>query len=64
VLGDLRRRPETRAIPVVVLSADGSKAQIRRLLAEGAVGYLTKPIQVDEFVALLERLLGSSPDRT
>jgi CheY-like chemotaxis protein len=64
VLGDLRRRPETRAIPVVVLSADGSKAQIRRLLAEGAVGYLTKPIQVEEFVALLERLLGSSPDRT
>jgi len=39
-----------------VLSADASPRQIRRLLAAGADGYLTKPLNLDELLALLDEV--------
>jgi CheY-like chemotaxis protein len=48
VLRRLRRDPATAAIPVVVLSSDATEGQIKRLRADGAAGYLTKPIDVEE----------------
>jgi CheY-like chemotaxis protein len=45
--------PQTRNIPVTVLSADATSSQSRRLMAAGATAYLTKPIDVAQ---LLERL--------
>jgi len=47
VLRQLKRDPATAAIPVVVLSADATTAQIKRLRADGAAEYLTKPIDVE-----------------
>jgi PAS domain S-box-containing protein len=57
VLLRLRERPETSAIPVVMLSADAMPKQIDKLLAAGARGYLTKPIEVAQFYALLDDLM-------
>ena len=48
VLSELKAEPATAAIPVVVLSADASRGVIRRLLAGGALAYLTKPIELAE----------------
>ena len=39
------------AISVVVLSADATPAQVERLLAAGAAGYLTKPIDVESLLS-------------
>jgi CheY-like chemotaxis protein len=50
VLSELKAEPATAAIPVVVLSADASRGVIHRLLAGGALAYLTKPIELDELL--------------
>jgi len=54
VLARLRAEPITRSIPVVVLSADVTKSQINRLRAAGASDYLTKPLDVDRFLEVIE----------
>ena len=54
VLAELKQRPETRDIPVVVLSADTSAADV---LALGAVEYLTKPVDVRHLLEVIDRLL-------
>jgi CheY-like chemotaxis protein len=54
VLSILRADPVTRGIPVVMLSADASPGQIRGLLAAGARDYLTKPLDVSKFLALID----------
>lgn len=59
VLRRLRLDPLTSDIPVVVVSADATSGQIRRILAEGAAAYLTKPIDVKQFVATIEQVTGS-----
>ena len=55
VLQRLQADPETRQIPVVVISADATPGQVDRLLAAGARAYLTKPLDVKTLLAVLER---------
>jgi PAS domain S-box-containing protein len=68
VLRRLRADPRTAATPVVVISADATPGRIERLLAAGADAYLTKPLDLDEFLETVDRLLaakaapGSAPD--
>jgi CheY-like chemotaxis protein len=57
VLHRLQASPETRGIPVLVLSADATPGRIQRLLAGGARGYLTKPLEVQGFLALVDEIL-------
>jgi CheY-like chemotaxis protein len=57
VLDQLRRDPTTAHIPVVVVSADATAHQIERLLAAGAFRYLTKPIDVQELLDLVDQLV-------
>ncbi len=56
VLRQLRDDPATAAVPVVVISADATHGQVKRLLAEGARAYLTKPLDVSELRDLLDEL--------
>ena len=58
VLRKLRSDPRTSAIPVVVISADATGAAMNRLRAAGADDYLSKPLDLDEFLAMVERHLG------
>jgi PAS domain S-box-containing protein len=57
VLDHLRSDQRTHDIPVVMLSADATPAQITRLLEQGAHDYLTKPIEVEKFLLVLDALL-------
>jgi CheY-like chemotaxis protein len=57
VLQQLREDPATGRIPVVVLSGDATPSQIERLLVLGARNYLTKPISVEPFLAVVDELL-------
>jgi two-component system, sensor histidine kinase len=57
VLEQLQADPTTAQIPVVVISADATQDQIERLLAAGARDYLTKPLDLQKFLAVVEELL-------
>jgi CheY-like chemotaxis protein len=46
-----------RKIPVVVLSADATSAQQRRLLTSGARAYLTKPLDLAQMLDTLDCVL-------
>ncbi len=56
-LEQLRNAPETQDIEVVVVSADATESQKRRLLEAGASDYLTKPLDVKRFIDVLDRSL-------
>ena len=57
VLTELKADPRTKPIPVLMISADASPGQIQRLLDGGAAGYLTKPLDVPQFLGEVDRLL-------
>ncbi len=57
VLQHLRRNSETKAIPVVVVSADATPGHIEQLLAAGAQSYMTKPLEVPSMLNLLDQTL-------
>jgi len=57
VLRRLRADARTAAIPVIVVSADATKASLERLHTAGADAYLTKPLDVDDFLRTVERFL-------
>ncbi len=56
----LRSIPETRAIPVIALTAAASDRDRQRGEEAGFYRYLTKPVQIDELEAALETLIGAS----
>ncbi|MEW6475312.1 MAG: ATP-binding protein [Actinomycetota bacterium] len=62
VLRQLRDDPATSNIPVVIVSADATRGEIQRLLAAGAAGYVTKPIDVRELLRVLDDVLTDEPD--
>jgi CheY-like chemotaxis protein/two-component sensor histidine kinase len=62
VLRRLRADTRTRGIPVIVVSADATSASLERLQVAGADAYLTKPLDVDEFLRTVERFLPARDD--
>jgi PAS domain S-box-containing protein len=64
VLARLRSRPETRDIPVIVVSADATPGSVERLLRAGARGYLTKPLDVEQFLGTIDEILEKEGART
>jgi signal transduction histidine kinase/ActR/RegA family two-component response regulator len=59
VLRRIRANPATAHIAVVILSGVADAESIRRTRDDGADGYLTKPFDVQELLALADRLLAS-----
>ena len=57
VLERLKQDDATKSIPVIMLSADATKRSVDRLIAAGATRYLTKPISVAKFLAVLDDVL-------
>jgi DNA-binding response OmpR family regulator len=57
VLAAIRADPRARRIPVLMLTASGVEDHVRKAVALGAQGYLTKPFNDKELVARVERLI-------
>lgn len=57
VLRRLQNQTQTANVPVVVLSADATPSQIERLLTAGARNYLTKPFDIDPFLAVVDEMV-------
>jgi len=60
VIRQLRRDDRTRHIPVVVISADATADQINTLMVAGAHAYLTKPLDVSEFLQVVDEALSKN----
>ena len=60
VLAGSRANTRTRDIPIVVISADATRGQIERLLAAGANHYLTKPLDLERFLSVLDQTITNS----
>src|SRR5262249_23057535 len=53
----LRRDPELRQVPVIMLTARDSKRDMAQMRAAGASAYLVKPFAQDKCIAMVERTL-------
>jgi len=53
----LKDRPDWCEIPVIAMAAMAERGRVKRLLQDGATAFLAKPFNLDELVALVERIL-------
>lgn len=60
VLRELRTDPATASVSVLVVSADSTSRDVTRLLRTGADAYLTKPLDEQQFVHVIDRLLATA----
>jgi chemosensory pili system protein ChpA (sensor histidine kinase/response regulator) len=54
----LRQNPSTRRIPVMVVTSRAGAKHRDRAMKEGAVAFLTKPVQEDQLTEAVEKLIG------
>ncbi|MCZ8134232.1 MAG: ATP-binding protein, partial [Algoriphagus sp.] len=57
VLETLKTDPETKDLPIVVVSADATTKQMEFILSKGADQYLTKPINVGQLIKIFDQYL-------
>jgi chemosensory pili system protein ChpA (sensor histidine kinase/response regulator) len=58
LISHLRQAPETRSIPVMVVTSRAGAKHRERALKEGAAQFLIKPVQEDQFLAAVADLIG------
>lgn len=63
VLAELKAIHSLQGIPVIVLSADATNRQIKRLLDQGAHAYMTKPFELPELFARLNEVFSQGEGR-
>lgn len=56
VLRRLREHPRLKVMPVIVLTTTDDPREIRRCHELGCNEYITKPVEYDQFVAVIQRL--------
>jgi chemosensory pili system protein ChpA (sensor histidine kinase/response regulator) len=59
LLSHLRQDAQTRNIPVMVVTSRAGAKHRDRAIKEGAAAFLTKPVQEDQFIAAVGKLIGS-----
>lgn len=59
----LRARPESAEVPIVILTAAGGPKEWQRLHQLGADRFLVKPVDMDDVVALIRRVLRADADQ-
>jgi len=60
VLRFMRREPELRFIPVIIVSAKSTPSDINSGLEAGAAAYLTKPVGFQELKQAVDRVVGDA----
>ena len=62
VLAELQGSEATRRIPTIIVSADATEGQFKRLLDAGARSYITKPIDLTQFYRAMEQTASSKEE--
>ncbi len=57
VLRRLKRQPQTRAIPILMLTAKGETGEIMKAQHLGATDYIIKPFESKDLLRAVERIL-------
>ncbi len=57
LLRQLQADPDTADVPVIVVSADATEARVSQAIATGATHYLTKPVNVPQFLSAVDAVL-------
>jgi chemosensory pili system protein ChpA (sensor histidine kinase/response regulator) len=63
LMAQLRQSPTTKRIPVMVVTSRAGAKHRDRALKEGASAFLTKPVQEDQLLAAIEKLMGTEAAR-
>jgi len=58
LMAHLRQNPETRKVPVMVVTSRAGAKHKERAMKEGASAFMTKPVQDDQLIATVNRLIG------
>jgi len=64
LMAQLRQSLATRRIPVMVLTSRAGEKHRERALREGASAFLTKPVQEEQLIAVVEQLLGAEASQS
>jgi two-component system, cell cycle response regulator DivK len=59
VAKQLKEAPETKAIPVIAVTAYTMSSDRRKAMDAGCDGFIGKPMNVPEFIAEVEKFLGN-----
>ena len=59
LMAQLRQSPSTRRIPVMIVTSRAGAKHRDRAMKEGAVAFLTKPVQEDQLTEAVEKLIGT-----
>ena len=60
LMAHLRQDPITRRIPVLVVTSRAGAKHRDRAIKEGAAGFLTKPVQEEQLLAEVSKLIGAA----
>jgi chemotaxis protein histidine kinase CheA/CheY-like chemotaxis protein len=58
LMAHLRQNPETRALPIVVVTSRAGVKHRDKALKFGVVDFLVKPVQEEQFIAAVQALIG------
>ena len=61
VLRQMKQDPVLAVVPVVVVSADATSLHVQEALQAGALHYVTKPLDVAQFLVLVDGVLDDPP---
>lgn len=56
-LKKLKVTPETKTLPVIMLTGEKDMAEVKKTLQHGAVGYIGKPFTPKAFLTQIEKIL-------
>lgn len=57
----LQIHKETRAIPVIAVTAYAAESEKKRAMAAGFKDYIVKPFDIPEFLAAIDKVLRQAP---
>lgn len=58
VLARMRQHPSLKSLPVIMLTAEATRAAVLKGILGGADGYITKPFQIHPLVKAIKTVLG------
>jgi two-component system chemotaxis response regulator CheY len=59
LIRELRKLPAYRGVPILFLTTESDPEMKQQAKAAGATGWITKPFQQDQLVAVVKKVLGS-----
>ena len=58
LIRELRKLPAYRGVPILFLTTESDPEMKQEAKAAGATGWITKPFQQDQLVAVVKKVLG------